>query len=157
MLERIAVHADADVRLVGSLRVHLDLRVVLRLHLDRLGAARLRLLHVAEELLDPPVEVVADLPADPDDHSRGPVPAIDVAVECLAVRAPDRFLPADDVPAERLVTVEELLVHAADEVARRVVVHVHLLDDHAFLTVDLRGIELRVAQHVDEHVERHVA
>ena len=74
-----------------------------------------------------------------------------------ASRARTVSLRADDVPAERLVAVEELLVDAADEVARRVVVHVHLLDDHALLALDLLGVELRVAEHVDEHVERDVA
>ena len=66
-------------------------------------------------------------------------------------------LRADDVAAERVIAVEELVVDAADEVPRRVEVHVHLLDDDALLAVDLLGVEPRVAQHVDEHVERDVA
>ena len=69
----------------------------------------------------------------------------------------DGLLGADDVAAERVVAVEELVVDAADEVARRVEVHVHLLDDHALLALDLLGVEARVADHVDEDVERHVA
>jgi hypothetical protein len=56
-----------------------------------------------------------------------------------------------------MVAVDEVVEDAADEVARRVEVHVHLLDDHALLAVDLRGLELRVAHHVDEDVERRVA
>ena len=72
-------------------------------------------------------------------------------------RGADRLLRADDVPAERLVAVEEALVDAADEVAGRVEVHVHLLDDDALLAVDLLRVERRVAQHVDEDVERDVA
>ena len=40
-----------------------------------------------------------------------------------------------------------------DVVAWRVVVHVHLLDDHALLALDLLRLELRVAEHVDEDVE----
>ena len=66
-------------------------------------------------------------------------------------------LRADDVAAERLVAAEEILVDAADEVARRVEVHVHLLDDHALLALDLLRVEARVAEHVDEDVERDVA
>ena len=58
---------------------------------------------------------------------------------------------------ERAVAVEELVVDPVDVVARRVVVHVHLLDDHALLALDLLGVELRVAEHVDEDVERRVA
>jgi hypothetical protein len=54
------------------------------------------------------------------------------------------------------VAVEERLVDTADEVARRVEVHVHLLDDHALLALDLVGVELRAAEHVDEHVQRRV-
>ena len=52
---------------------------------------------------------------------------------------------------------DQLLVDRADVVARRVVVHVHLLEDHALLALELLGVELRVAEHVDEHVERGVA
>ena len=66
-------------------------------------------------------------------------------------------LRADDVAAERLVAAEERLVDAADEVARRVEVHVHLLDDHALLALDLLRVEAGVAEHVDEDVERDVA
>ena len=56
-----------------------------------------------------------------------------------------------------MIAKEQLVVDAADEVARRVEVHVHLLDDHALLALDVLGLELRVAEHVDEHVERDVA
>ena len=103
------------------------------------------------------MQPVAELPADADDHPLRPVPAARVVEERLARRAADGLLAADDVPAERLVAVEERLVDAADEVARRVEVHVHLLDDHALLALDLLGVEARVAEHVDEHVERRVA
>src|SRR6266550_516827 len=157
MLERIAVNAEADVRLVGSLRVHLDARMVLRIQLGGLGLSGLSFLQVTEQLVDPLVEIVADLPTDPDDHPRGLVPVTDIAVERLALRAADGLLATDDVPPERLIAVEELLVNAADEVAWRVVVHVHLLDDHALLALDLSRVERRVAQHVDEHVKRDVA
>ena len=104
------------------------------------------------------LEIVrVEAPADADHHALRLVPAADVVEERLARRGAHRLLLADDVPAERLVAVEEVLVDAADEVARRVVVHVHLLDDHALLALDLVGIELRVADHVDEDVERPVA
>ena len=95
--------------------------------------------------------------ADSDDHSVWPVPGVDVLEECLARRLAHGLLPPDDVPAERLVAVEKLVVDAADEVARRVEVHVHLLDDHALLALDLVLVELRAAEHVDEDVERRVA
>ena len=55
-------------------------------------------------------QVVADLAAEPDDHALGVVPAVEVALERLARRRADGLLAADDVPAERLVAVEELLV-----------------------------------------------
>ena len=121
------------------------------------GEPRLRRRQVAEQLLEPVVQPVAEPAADADDHPVGPVPGARVVVERLLRRAADRLLAADDVPAERLVAVEERLVDAADEVARRVEVHVHLLDDHALLALDLLGVELGVAEHVDEHVERGVA
>jgi hypothetical protein len=53
-----------------------------------------------------------------------------------------------------LVAVQELLVETAEVVARRIEIHVHLLDDHALLALDLLLLEARVADHVDEHVER---
>ena len=87
----------------------------------------------------------------------GPVPAVDVGEERVARGAPHGVLGADDVPAERLVAVQMPLPDVADVAARGVGVHVHLLDDHALLTLDLVGVEARVAQHVDEHVERDVA
>src|SRR3954470_16534096 len=126
------------------------------LHFRRIRPAGLCLRHVAEQLLRALVQIVADLPADAEDHALGLVPVVDVAVERVAARVPNGFLAADDVPAERLIAVEELLVHTADEVPRRVVVHVHLLGDHAFLALDLVGVELGVPEHVHEDVERDV-
>ena len=111
----------------------------------------------AEELLEPLVEAVAELPADAHHQTLGPVPAVDVREERVARRAAHGVLGADDVPAERLVAVQVPLPDVADVAARGVGVHVHLLDDHALLALDLVGIEARVAQHVDEHVERDVA
>ena len=118
-----------------------------------LGLTGLDALHVAEQRLERREQVAFDLAADADDHPLRVVPAAEVVEERLARRAAHRLLRADDVPAERLVAVEELVVEAADEVARRVEVHVHLLDDHALLAVDLLRLELRAAQHVDENVE----
>ena len=124
---------------------------------NRSGRAGLARLHVAEQLLEPLLQAVAEQAADADDHAVGRVPLVDVVGERLARRAADRLLAADDVPAERLVAEEERLVDAADVVARRVEVHVHLLEDHALLALDLLGVEAGVAEHVDEHVERGVA
>ena len=112
---------------------------------------------IAEQALHRLERVALEPAAEADDHPLRLVPAVDVAEERLARRGAHRLLLADDVPAERLVAVEELVVDAADEVARRVVVHVHLLDDHALLALDLLALELGVAQHVDEDVERAVA
>ena len=69
----------------------------------------------------------------------------------------DRLLGAERLPAERVVAEHQRLVDRADVVARGVLVHVHLLQDHALLAVDLLGVELRVAEHVEQHVERGVA
>ena len=121
------------------------------------GSPGLARLDRAEQLFEPLGEAVADPAADADHHALGPVPAVDERGERLAGRRADGLLGADDVAAERVVAVEKLVVDAADEVARRVEVHVHLLDDDALLAVDLLGVEARVADHVDEDVERHVA
>ena len=144
-------------RLVGLLRVDVHAPTV-RHGLGGKRRAGLRVLEVAEQLLDPLGETVADPAADADDHAGRLVPVAEVVHERVARRGLHGLLAADDVPAERMVgAVDELLVHAVDEVPRRVEVHVHLLDDHALLAVDLPGVELRVAEHVDDHVERHVA
>ena len=141
-------------RLVGRLGVDLDARLSVPLDFGRLGSTGLRRVDVTQEPLELSLEVAVDLPGDPDDHALGLVPAIDVAEEGVPGGAAHGLLAADDVPAERLVAVEQRVVDAADVVAWRVEVHVHLLDDHALLALDLVGVELRVAQHVDEHVER---
>ena len=108
----------------------------------------------SDELL---VQIGADGSGDAYDHALGRVPAVEVRDERVARRALHRLLAAEDVPAERVVAVHEVVEHAGYVVARRVEVHVHLLDDHALLAVDLLGVEARVAQHVDEHVECDVA
>ena len=143
-------------RLVGGLRVHLHAGAV-RGQLHRRRPRRGAGLDVAEQVFEPLHEAVAEPPADADDHAFGAVPAVDVLGEGLARRAADGLLAADDVPAERLVVVEEALVDAADEVAGRVEVHVHLLDDDALLPLDLVRVELGAAEHVDEDVQRRVA
>ena len=95
----------------------------------------------------------SSLPATPTTMRSGLVPLVDVAEERVARGAADGLLAPDDVPADRPVAVEERVVDAADVVPRRVEVHVHLLDDHALLAIDLLGVELRMPEHVDEHVE----
>src|SRR5213593_896634 len=120
MLEGVAVHAEADVRLVGRLLVHLDSRVAVETEANGLRLARLSLGHVTEELLNSLVQAVADLAPDAEDHPRGLIPVADVGRERVARRSAHGLLAADDVPAQRLVVVEKLLVHPADEVPRRV-------------------------------------
>ena len=65
-----------------------------------------------------------------------------------------RLLVPDDRASERRVAEAELVVHVRQVLRRRVAVHVHLLDDHALLALDLLGVEARVEEHVGEHVER---
>src|SRR6266511_5298798 len=108
MLERIAVHPQADVRLVGRLRVYLHLRAAVDADASRLRLARLGLRHVAQQLGDALVQAVAELAADADDHARGPVPVVDVRAEGVVRRAADRLSTSDDVPAERLIAEQEL-------------------------------------------------
>ena len=142
-------------RLVGHLLLHADTSVVgerrRRRRLCRLGG------EVAEQLGDLLDRRVAEVAGQADDHPLGRVPVPDVVAERVARDRLDRLLGAEDVPAERLVAVDELVVHARDVVPRRVDVHVHLLDDHALLALDLLGVELGVAEHVDEDVEGDVA
>ena len=125
----------------------------MRLELRGSGSARLGLLEVAQEPLEVRLQPGVELARDPHDHALRLVPLVDVAEERFARGAPDGLLAPDDVPADRPVAVEERVVDAADVVPRRVEVHVHLLDDHALLAIDLLGVELRMPEHVDEDVE----
>ena len=142
--------------LLRVLRVHEDRRGVGR-ELDVGSLARRPWLDAAEELLEPFREAVAHAPADADHHALGPVPGIEVGEERLARRPLDRRPRAEDVPAERLVGVQQPVVHVPDVALRGVEVDVHLLEDHALLLLDLRVVEARVEQHVRQHVERDVA
>jgi hypothetical protein len=81
----------------------------------------------------------------------------EVVEEGLACGSLDRLSRPECLPPERIGAEQQLLVERRDVVARRVDVHVHLFDDHALLALELVGVELRVADHVDQHVERVVA
>ena len=113
--------------------------------------------HVAEQLFKPRQDVVADGPRYAGHHARRAVPAGRGSRGRSCACRTHCLLRPDDVPPQWLVPVQKLVVDALEEVARRVVVHVHLLDDDALLPLDLLGVELRVAQHVDEDVESDVA
>ena len=117
------------------------------------GACR----EITQQVCELLFEAGADSSGDAHHHALGRVPAVEVREERLAGCVLHRFLAAEDVPAESVVAVHEVVEHAGDEVPRRIEVHVHLLDDHALLTVDLLGVEAGVTQQVDEHVERDVA
>jgi hypothetical protein len=68
MLERVAVHTETDVRLVGRLRVHLHTRLSVPFQAYRLRLSRLRFLEISEQFLHAVVQAVADLAPDADDH-----------------------------------------------------------------------------------------
>ena len=137
----------------------MDPHLRLRRLLDRrcLGRAGRDLGDVAHEPFEHRHEVVADRAGAADHHARRVVPLAEVVEERLPRCALDRLLRAERLPAERVRSEQQLLVHRADVVARRVDVHVHLFDDHALLALELFRVELRVAQHVDQHVECLVA
>ena len=80
----------------------------------------------------------------------------EVRGERLACRPFDSLACPDDVPAERLIRVQEPVVDISDVALRRVEVHV-ISEDHALLLRDLRLVEARVEEHVGEDVEREVA
>src|SRR5579862_1323373 len=115
MNEWIARHAEDDVRLVGLLREHLDAAVLVRLY--GLGLGRLLRREIAEELADALVQPFADVAADAEHDAGRVVPAVEIRHERVARGVANGLFAADDVPAERLVAVEQLLVHAADVVA----------------------------------------
>ncbi len=152
----VAACANDQVRLVGLLLKDAHRAPVLG-HDNRLRPTGLARLDPAEEPFQSLVQIVSEEAAEPDHHPLGPVPAVEVGEERLPRCPAYRLLEADDVPAERLVAVQQPLVDRADVASGRVEVHVHLLDDDALLALDLVGVELRPLQHVCEHVERRVA
>ena len=105
------------------------------------GAPRRLRLDAAEQALEAVMEAVSDPSRHSHHHALGPVPRVEVGGERLAGRALDRVLRPEDVPPERLIAVEEPVVHAADVARRRVEVDVHLLEDHALLLLDLGRVE----------------
>ena len=107
MHERVAADADGDVRLVRLLR--LEPHALRRPFTTAGSGPRRRRVELRRELLDPLEQRVVDLAADADDEAARPVPAVEVIQERLARGAAHRLLAADDVPAERLVAVDELL------------------------------------------------
>src|SRR6184192_3928353 len=115
MGQRVARHAEAKVRLVGLLAVDFHAGSV-GLNLRGRGLAGLGRGQIAEQLLDLCDRVPADVATEAY-HPPRPVPAVRIAEERVAVRGAYGFLASDDVPTERLVAIQELLVDAADEVA----------------------------------------
>src|SRR5262245_66308936 len=100
MVERIARHAQAEVCLVGSLRMDLDPRVSVCLEARGVGRARRRRLEVAEVPLDVGLELAVDLARDSDDHALRVVTLVDVAEVRVPGRAADSLLAADDILAD---------------------------------------------------------
>ncbi len=107
----------------------------------------------AEQLLDRPARRLGDGAAEADHGAGRHVPAVEMSHERLARGRAHGLGRADDVAAERCVAVAEPVVDTGQVAGRRVEVHVHLLDDHSLLALDLRGIEQGVQQHVAEHVD----
>jgi len=151
----VAAHAEDQVRLLGRLRVEEDGRRVGRERDLRRLAGRAAL-DPAEKLLQPLVEAVFDPASDADDHALRAVPGVEVGDERVARGALDRLPRAEDVPAERLIGVEQPVVDVPDVALGRVEVDVHLLENHALLLLDLGLVEARGEEHVGEHVESHV-
>src|SRR5438552_11849246 len=114
MAKRQAVLPECDDRLLRLLRRDDDAAV--RMRRDRLRLAGLDVLEVAEQLLRPLEQSVADAAPDAEHHARRLVPPVEVAHEGLARSVADGLLGADDVPAQGLIAPEERLVDAADEV-----------------------------------------
>src|SRR5215207_10015272 len=116
--------------------------------LGRRWLARRAVLNVSKQFLESGNEALAEISRHSSHHPWRAVPMLQVVDESLALGGAHGLLAPDDVPAERRVVVEQLVIDAVHEVARSVVVHVHLLDDDALLPLDLLWIELRVAKHV---------
>ena len=150
--DRQAVAADPQMELVGVLRVQPDALPGGRR--ERLELGRLEDGPRAEQLLRRLDRGVLEAAAEADERALGRVPAIEVARERVSRGPADGVLVADDRPPQRRVAEAELVVHVGQVLRRRVAVHVHLLDDHALLALDLLGVEARVEEHVGEHVER---
>ena len=138
--------------LLRGLRVEHHRRSV-RGELDRRWCPGRPLLDAAQQLFETLGKTLPDPPAHPDDDPLGPVPGVEVGRERLARRRLDRLLRPENVPAERLVGVQEPVVDVSDVALRGVEIDVHLLEDHALLLLDLGRVEAGVEEHVGEDVE----
>src|SRR2546430_9057962 len=102
MDERVAVDAEAEMRLVGVLAVDLHLRAR-AVYGGRRRVAGLGGLEVPEQALGPAAGIAVEAARDADDHPFRLVPAAGVGEETLAPCPADRLLAAGEVPAERPV------------------------------------------------------
>ncbi len=102
--------------------------------------------------------VVLDPAGGRQDHVRGGVVAREIGEEIVAADRLDRGRGAQHRAAERLARQRRLLELVEDDVVGRVERLADLLQDDAALALQLVGIEHRVAQDVDDHLDtqRHV-
>ena len=136
-----AAYPQPQVGLVGVAGVEADPRGGLH-RLIPIGLARGAIGQVPELGGDLVHEALVDGTGCSDHQAPRRVPGVQVVEERLAPCRPDRLLGADDVPAQRLVAEQQVVIHTVDVIAGRVHVHVQLFDDDALLPLDLIGVEL---------------
>src|SRR4051812_33817587 len=115
--------------------------------------------HVGERLLDQPDEgVVVEVAGGGDDERVRTVAAPVVAGDRRAAHRPDRLDTAENRAPQRCVRPDGARERVVDRIARVVVVHGDLFEDHAALAVDVVRYEQRRRDHVADDVdgERHV-
>ena len=153
VLARDAAPADAHVGLLGAsadqLRPQLARR---RRALELRHGTRL---HTREERLDR-LEYLGrdDVPGHGDDDARRYVAAAHEVAELVRVERVHDRLASRDLPAERVLRVQELVDHRVHAVLRLIAVHPQLFDDDALFRVDILGSQHRRADEVGDDVER---
>ena len=104
---------------------------------------------------EPNERLVVDAARGRDDEALGPVVPTVEAQHLRPRGAGDARLRPEDRSAERVVGPERLLEQVVDELVRRVLVHVDLLEDHLALGLEVRGSQGAVAEHVGEVRDGH--
>ena len=88
-----------------------------------------------------------------DDQVRRAVDAREIAAEPILRQRFDRFLRAENRPAERMTLPEALGEQLVDQVVRRVLDHLDLFEDDLLLALDVVRAERRVHDDVGEDVD----
>ena len=151
---RHAAPADANVCLLGAFAEKLD--ACLRRLRRRFETRRLPLGDRGEQLGNCIRHLVrVHLASDSDDDLPRRVPAVHEVAQLARRHSEHDLLAAGDLPAQRVVRIQQLVDERMYAVLRLIPVHPQLFDDHLLFGLDVGVAEHRREDHVRDDVKRH--